>query len=379
MTEENINPFDVSSYSTQDTQTNTTTVVEEPQGTELPPQDPAPTEEKNEETAQPIVQTNTETAQPVVQTGESQDQGQEPTQAASFDWGNDLAKQIYDSLVNGDISQVADIMYEQKVLSEIDKMSENEILMLKMAYDYPDLTPDEIQEEFNSKYSVDDDFDESLMTEEEIASKRKQIEKQQKAIAREVKKDVRDAKEYLQTLKQDISFPDILSQVQQAPQQNVNPEEYVNQYLTAQQEEQAKAYKQARETFEKSVEDGLKSFDGFNVNYKDEDVQFDGKFSLTQEEKTQLQDTMKAFDLESFYGNRYYKEGKYDTKQLAEDIYFLQNRDKVVNSMVTQAVSKAKADLLKSMKNIDYSNSPRQSAAISSNDYDKMVDAMFNI
>jgi len=378
MTEESLNPFDVSSYSTQDTQANTTTVVEETQGTELPQQDPAPTEENNE-TAQQNVQTNTEPAQPVVQTEENQAQGQEPAQPKSFEWDNEMAKQIYNSLVNGDISQVADIMYEQKVLSEIDSMSENEVLMLKLAYDYPDLTPDEIQEEFHSKYSVDSDFDESLLTDDEIASKKKQIEKQQKAIAREIKKDVREAKEYLQTLKQDISFPDILSQVQQAPQQNVNPEEYVNQYLTAQQEEQAKAYQQARETFEKSVEDGLRSFDGFNVNYKDEDVQFDGKFSLTQEEKTQLQDTMKAFDLESFYGNRYYKEGKYDTKQLAEDIYFLQNRDKVVNSMVTQAVSKAKADLLKSMKNIDYSNSPRQSAAISSNDYDKMVDAMFNI
>lgn len=378
MTEENLNPFDVSSYSTQDTQANTTTVVEETQGTELPQQDPAPTEENNE-TAQQNVQTNTEPAQPIVQTEENQAQGQEPAQPKSFEWDNEMAKQIYNSLVNGDISQVADIMYEQKVLSEIDSMSENEVLMLKLAYDYPDLTPDEIQEEFHSKYSVDSDFDESLLTDDEIASKKKQIEKQQKAIAREIKKDVREAKEYLQTLKQDISFPDILSQVQQAPQQNVNPEEYVNQYLTAQQEEQAKAYQQARETFEKSVEEGLRSFDGFNVNYKDEDVQFDGKFSLTQEEKTQLQDTMKAFDLESFYGNRYYKEGKYDTKQLAEDIYFLQNRDKVVNSMVTQAVSKAKADLLKSMKNIDYSNSPRQSAAISSNDYDKMVDAMFNI
>jgi hypothetical protein len=378
MTEESLNPFDVSSYSTQDTQANTTTVVEETQGTELPQQDPAPTEENNE-TAQQNVQTNTEPAQPVVQTEENQAQGQEPAQPKSFEWDNEMAKQIYNSLVNGDISQVADIMYEQKVLSEIDSMSENEVLMLKLAYDYPDLTPDEIQEEFHSKYSVDSDFDESLLTDDEIASKKKQIEKQQKAIAREIKKDVREAKEYLQTLKQDISFPDILSQVQQAPQQNVNPEEYVNQYLTAQQEEQAKAYQQARETFEKSVEEGLRSFDGFNVNYKDEDVQFDGKFSLTQEEKTQLQDTMRAFDLESFYGNRYYKEGKYDTKQLAEDIYFLQNRDKVVNSMVTQAVSKAKADLLKSMKNIDYSNSPRQSAAISSNDYDKMVDAMFNI
>jgi hypothetical protein len=377
MTEESINPFDVSSYSTQETQANTTTVVEEQQGTELPQQDPAPTEENNEP-AQQNVQTNTEPAQPVVQTEETQTKGQEPT-SFNFEWNNDMAKNIYDSLVSGDISQLADIMYEQKVLSELDKMDENEVLMLKMAYDYPDWTPDEIQEEFNSKYSVDSDFDDSLLTDEEIASKKKQIEKQQKAIAREIKKDVREAKDYLQTLKQDISFPDILSQVQQAPQQNVNPEEYVNQYLTAQQEEQAKAYQQARETFEKSVEDGLRSFDGFNVNYKDEDVQFDGKFSLTQEEKTQLQDTMKAFDLESFYGNRYYKEGKYDTKQLAEDIYFLQNRDKVVNSMVTQAVSKAKADLLKSMKNIDYSNSPRQSAAISSNDYDKMVDAMFNI
>jgi len=377
MTEENINPFDVSSYSTQDTQANTTTVVEESQGTELPQQDPAPSED-NTESAQQNVQTNTEPAQPVVQTEENKAQGQDLT-PFNFEWNNDMAKTIYDSLVSGDISQLADIMYEQKVLSELDKMDENEVLMLKMAYDYPDWTPDEIQEEFHSKYSVDSDFDDLLLTDEEIASKKKQIEKQQKAIAREIKKDVREAKDYLQTLKQDISFPDILSQVQQAPQQNVNPEEYVNQYLTAQQEEQTKAYQQARETFEKSVEDGLRSFDGFNVNYKDEDVQFDGKFSLTQEERTQLQDTMKAFDLESFYGNRYYKEGKYDTKQLAEDIYFLQNRDKVVNSMVTQAVSKAKADLLKSMKNIDYSNSPRQSAAISSNDYDKMVDAMFNI
>lgn len=377
MTEENINPFDVSSYSTQDTQANTTTVVEESQGTELPQQDPAPSED-NTEPAQQNVQTNTEPAQPIVQTEENKAQSQEPT-PFNFEWNNEMAKTIYDSLVSGDISQLADIMYEQKVLSELDKMDENEVLMLKMAYDYPDLTPEEIQEEFNSKYSVDSDFDDSLLTDEEIAAKRKQIEKQQKAIAREIKKDVREAKDYLQTLKQDISFPDILSQVQQAPQQTVNPEEYVNQYLTAQQEEQAKAYQQAREMFEKSVEDGLRSFEGFNVNYKDEDVQFDGKFSLTQEEKAQLQDTMKAFDLESFYGNRYYKEGKYDTKQLAEDIYFLQNRDKVVNSMVTQAVSKAKADLLKSMKNIDYSNSPRQAAAISSNDYDKMVDAMFNI
>jgi hypothetical protein len=282
-------------------------------------------------------------------------------------------------LTTGNISEVADILYEQKVLSELDKMDESDILKLKIAYDYPDLSPEEIEEEFASKYAVDKDFDESLMTEEEIAAKRKQIEKQEKVLARELKKDVREAKDYLQTLKQDISFPDILSQFQEQSQPSVNTEEVVSQYLKTQEEEQAKAYEQARQMYEQSIESGLNAFEGFNVNYKDEEVQFDGKYALSPEEKAQLQNDLKDFDLESFYGPRYYKDGKYDTKQLAEDVYFLQNRDKIVNSMVTQAVSKAKADLLKGMKNIDYSNTPRTAAVSDMSDYDKMVGKMFSI
>jgi hypothetical protein len=156
-------------------------------------------------------------------------------------------------------------------------------------------------------------------------------------------------------------------------------EDAISQYLAKQQEGQQEQFQQARKVFESSIEDGLKAFDGFNVNYKDEDVQFDGKFNLTQEEKAGLNETLKSFDLESFYGNRYFKEGKYDTKQLAEDVYFLQNRDKVVNAIVTQAVSKAKSDMLKSMKNIDYTNQPRTSNAGTTNDYDEMVNTMFRM
>lgn len=384
MTEEQ-NPFDVTSYTStpqEPTSTETTPPVTdpapaepagtetEPTGTEAtPPVDtPAPAEPTPAEPA-PAEPTGTDT--PPAETTPA-----EPTKV-EFEWGNDTAKNIYESLVSGNISEIADMMYEQKVLSELDTMDEADILKLKLAYEYPDLTPQEIEEEFASKYSVDKDFDESLMTEEEIAAKNKQIEKQEKAIARELKKDVRDAKEFLQGMKQDIDFPDILSQFQQMPQQTVNPEEIVNQYLTAKQAEEAELLQQARKVFEESIDTGLKDFEGFKVNYKDEDVQFDGAFNLTQEEKTQLQETMKAFDLESFYGNRYYKDGKYDTKQLAEDIYLLQNRDKVVNAMVTQAVSKAKADFLKGIKNIDYNNNPRSAAAADVSDFDKMVDTMF--
>jgi hypothetical protein len=377
MTEQEINPFDVSSYSTEPvtpTETTTETTQTESSATESTPVDTTP---ESTETTQ-TTDTTVATESTPVNTGEEVGEKYEPSNV-QFEWENEVAKEIYENLTNGNISDVADILYEQKVLSELDKMDESDVLKLKIAYDFPDLTPEEIEEEFASKYSVDKDFDDSLMTDSEIAAKNKQIEKQEKAIARELKKDVREAKDYLQSLKQDISFPDILSQFQEQSQSTVNTEDIVSQYLKSQEEEQSKVYQQAREMYEKSIEDGLKNFEGFNVNYKDEEVQFDGKYSLSPEEKTQLQNDLKDFDLESFYGPRYYKDGKYDTKQLAEDIYFLQNRDKIVNSMVTQAVSKAKADLLKGMKNIDYSNTPRTAAVSNMSDYDKMVGQMFSL
>ena len=381
MAEQDINPFDVSSYSSdpntsvEPTQTEPTQT--EPTTAEPVKADAAATQTEPTQTSAEPAQSEPAQAEPA-KADDTQSEPQEPTKI-QFEWESEVAKNIYDSLTTGNINEVADILYEQKVLSELDKMEESDILKLKIAYDYPDLSPEEIEEEFASKYAVDKDFDESLMTEEEIAAKRKQIEKQEKAIARELKKDVREAKDYLQTLKQDISFPDILSQFQEQSQPSVNTEEVVSQYLKTQEEEQAKAYEQARQMYEQSIETGLNAFEGFNVNYKDEEVQFDGKYALTPEEKAQLQNDLKDFDLESFYGPRYYKDGKYDTKQLAEDIYFLQNREKIVNSMVTQAVSKAKADLLKGMKNIDYSNTPRTAAVSDMSDYDKMVGKMFSI
>lgn len=355
---ETINPFDVSSYVTE------SQGVSNMETTQSLPDQSEPVQSEPVQT----VATQTEPVKP-------EPQSYEPT---SFEWNNDLSKTIYEKLVSKDVSELADILYEQKVLSSLDSMDDSDILKLQMAYEYPDLTPDEIEEEFNSKYNVDMEFDEDMLSEEEAASKRKQLEKQQKSVQREMKKMVREAKTSLGDMKRDIDFPDILSQMQQAGQQPIS-EEAISQYLSKQQEQQQGQYQEARKVFEQSIDNGLKAFEGFSVNYKDEDVQFDGKYNLTPEDKTALQGVLQSFDLETFYGNRYFKDGSYDTKQLAEDVYFLQNRDKIVNSMVTQAVSKAKSDILKGMKNIDYSNQPRPSTSANSSDYDQMVSTMFRI
>lgn len=375
MSETNFNPFDQSNYSETPASETSTEVTVEGQN------------EKTEETSQV---TNVESSQettPTVETSQAEEttlvnDEQEQVEQESgfqFEWPNETAKEIYDRLVSGNISELADMIYEQKVLSSLDSMSEADIVKLKMAYDYPDLTPQEIEEEFNSRFTVDDEIDKSLMSDDEIAQHNKKLEKASKALARELKKEVSVAKDYLSEMKQEISFPDILSQIQNV-QPQINPEEVLNEFFQSQEAEQGKLYEDARNQYISSLEDGLKQFEGFNVNYKDEDVQFDGKYSLTPEEKVSLTSSLKEFDLEEFYGARYYKDGKYDTKQLAEDVYFLQNRDKIVNSLVTQAVSKSKADLLKSMKNIDFNDAPRVGASASSNDdYDAMVSKLFSI
>jgi len=364
MSEAQFNPFDTSSYSNTAVEVPQEVVVEDVQ-----------LEAQESQEVQSTVSSDTAVELPQ----ESQTNEQSQSEPVQFEWPNEVSKDIYEKLVNGNISELADMIYEQKVLSSLDTMSESDVLKLKMAYEYPDLTPQEIEEEFSSRFGIDDDADTSMMTDDEIATHNKRIDKQMKSMSREMKKEVREARGYLEGLKQDISFPDILSQVQ-STQSQVSPDDVLNNYFAQQEQEQNQVYAEARQAYVSSLDNGLKSFDGFSVNYKDEDVQFDGKYNLTPEEKVNLSSTLKEFDLEEFYGNRYFKEGRYDSKQLAEDVYFLQNRDKVVNSLVTQAVSKAKSDLLKSMKNIDFNDSPRVAASSNSNDdYSAMVSKLYSL
>jgi hypothetical protein len=374
MSETNFNPFDQSSYSESPSQEVSS------EATEVQVQ----TEETSKEVLQPTqTESNVQQFNESVQASESvlsdDSESTEEDSRFEFEWPNETARDIYTNLVNGNISELADMIYEQKVLSSLDSMSDMDIVKLKMAYDYPDLNPDEIEEEFSARFSFEDDVDKSLMSDDEIAQHNKKMEKASKSLARELKKEVGVAKDYLSEMKQEISFPDILSQIQNV-QPQVNPEEVLNEFFQNQEAEDNKLYEQARQNYVSSLSEGLKQFDGFNVSYKDEDVQFDGKYNLTPEEKVGLTNSLQQFDLEEFYGGRYYKDGKYDTKQLAEDVYFLQNRDKIVNSLITQAVSKSKSDLLKSMKNIDFNDAPRVGASSSSNDdYDAMVSKLFSL
>ena len=283
-----------------------------------------------------------------------------------FEWDNEESKTIYESLISGDYGSVSDMLYEQKLLSNLSEMNDSDAVMMSLAYQYPDLTPEEIHEEFESRYGVPKE-DTEYMSEDELSAYNKKVEKESKRIERELKKDARVAKETLSSYKKEISFPDILSKAKEFASV-VDPKEYVNQYIQSEQTKSEQTAKAEREKYLSQVDKGLNEFNGFEVKYKDEEVSIDAKFSIPDEDKTALKQELNEFDLVDYFGNRYVKDDQYDTRQIAEDKYFLQNRDKIINSLVTQAVSKAKLDWLKSIKGVDLSSKPSIGANPAAND-----------
>lgn len=283
-----------------------------------------------------------------------------------FEWDNEESKTIYESLISGDYGSVSDMLYEQKLLSNLSEMNDSDAVMMSLAYQYPDLTPEEIHEEFESRYSIPKE-DTEYMSEDELSAYNRKVEKESKRIERELKKDARVAKETLSSYKKEISFPDILAKAKEFASV-VDPKEYVNQYIQSEQTKSEQTAKAEREKYLSQVDKGLNEFNGFEVKYKDEEVSIDAKFSIPDEDKTALKQELNDFDLVDYFGNRYVKDDQYDTRQIAEDKYFLQNRDKIINSLVTQAVSKAKLDWLKSIKGIDLSSKPSIGANPAAND-----------
>jgi hypothetical protein len=363
------NIFDIDGYSNEPIEAEP--IVDSTEGSQEPT---STSQEPTGETGEETQTVSTEGQSNEGQTSDGQTSTDEGTGSSidfegksfDFEWDNEESKTIYESLISGDYGSVSDMLYEQKLLSNLSEMNDSDAVMMSLAYQYPDLTPEEIHEEFESRYGVPKE-DTEYMSEDELSAYNKKVEKESKRIERELKKDARVAKETLSSYKKEISFPDILSKAKEFASV-VDPKEYVNQYIQSEQTKSEQTAKAEREKYLSQVDKGLNEFNGFEVKYKDEEVSIDAKFSIPDEDKTALKQELNEFDLVDYFGNRYVKDDQYDTRQIAEDKYFLQNRDKIINSLVTQAVSKAKLDWLKSIKGIDLSSKPSIGANPAAND-----------
>lgn len=307
--------------------------------------------------------------------GEQDDNSAQAEPELSFK--NEISKRVFEAIVAGNYAEVAPIIYEQSVLSNLDKLSSQDAIKLQMQYENPDMTSEDIEKEFKDRYEFDEEkIDTEFMTEEEVKAHQKRIEKERKSFEKELKRDARDAVRFLSEKREDIDIPNINEYINsKAPQAPDNSKE-IEEYNTFMETERRK--------YEDSIEPSLQKITPFELEFKDDEVNFKVNFVPSKEDLDGMKDKLKAFTLEDYFGPEYYNQekGEYNTTKLAEDIYWRENREKIVKSIVSQAVASAKADMLKKIKGVSIGDAPSSSSSSntsSRSELDSFVDKLYSM
>ena len=270
--------------------------------------------------------------------------------APEINFANDTAKKVFEYLKEGKIDEVVSVYQKQQQLASIDKLDADSILKLKMKQENPELTEDEVEEEFNFKYGVQEaDIDEDLDSPEEIAKEKKRFERERLNMERLKKKDVKEAKDFLNSKREEIVLPDIqTSKTQQQEAQGQEVDEV--------------AIKEYRDKYLNSIPNTIDEIVGFESKYKDSELEFNTTYVIDANEKQALKDKMENFTLQDYFVPRYINEqGNFDTESIAHDLYVLENFDKIVEAHVSQAVNQTKSMFVKGLKNANFQESVSRS------------------
>lgn len=260
-------------------------------------------------------------------------------------FANEESEKLFNLILGGKLDEAREILNEQKKLSEVDKLPPADIIKLNLQYQNKEFSQEDINDLFSEKYAMpeqpiqrDDELDEDF--EARVNKHQKEVQKIEKRIAR----DAKPASAELLKLHKEIVLPDIPKPEQKMPEPT---------------QEELDAQKANIERFLQNVEEGLKSFKGYEATFKDEEVELKVAYPLTDEERKEIQPLLALSNTDAgafLRGLGWLDEkGNINTAKLTEDLPFILNKEKVLNKMVSETGNQRYAAAKKAIKNIDYS------------------------
>jgi hypothetical protein len=242
--------------------------------------------------------------------------------------------------------------------TDLNNTTAAEIIKLNMAQKYKDLTRDEIEYKFNKQFGIPNrPVQKDIETDEEYQDRLSNWESRARDVETELMIEAKLAKPELERFKSELVLPDIQFESQ-------------NQAQGPTQEE-LDAQVAMIDGFKKNVESALKSFDGFSVSVKDEEVEIPLSYSVSDEERNVVASQLERFADSNFDANavlaeRWLKEdgrGGYElnTNQIVRDLALLQSEGRINQKFVNDAAAKRLAEHIKKTSNVTVSSrTPQQ-------------------
>lgn len=239
---------------------------------------------------------------------------------------NELSEAVYQLILEGRTEEIFEILGTKQFAADVQNMEDEDVLKAYIKVSNPDFDDQDVEDEFNETYGIDEyQFDES------------KLKREQKKLSQRISNDVQDAKEFFESLAQDIKLPDFSRQVEQAPQEDTEMEAMI--------QEQRSLYLQSLQGVESRI--GTLPF-----QWRDEkaNMSVSGKFDIPAQELSKYRQA--AENLEDYQVNRYYKDGQYMSDKMVKELYIADNFEKILNSAISQAVNQTRLEMLKQSKNI---------------------------
>jgi len=281
---------------------------------------------------------------------------EKPTET-NFEFKDNVSKTLFDAIKEGKTDDVYDILNQQKRLEKLtsSELTPNlavDIIKTNIQNKYKDLTQEDVDLLFYDQYFVplkpEQGYDES---DEDYAGKVKAWQSQVDYVDRKMMIEAKVIRPELEKLKSELRLPDI----------------YGQEEMEAASQEEFESMQKARSVYEKTLESDYNNFKGFDLMVKDEDVEIPISFNISDEERTALKTQLSDFDVEDKFGNRwFYEDGKPNVKQTMQDLYVLENLDKILRKTANEAYAQAKLAYIKNSGNVTLNKQTPQGTPIQS-------------
>lgn len=262
-----------------------------------------------------------------------------------------------------------DTLYEYLSLKKTDYSTVPDIDVIAgfISSENPNWDTEDIEFELEQKYGsalfeekIDlEEIDKDIYPDEykEAVKINKEIDRAQRLL----KRDALEKRAELEELKSNIQLP--TSGKQSDDNVKGSQQEQTQQGLS---QEQIEAL---QKNWLDAVERDVPTVNEFKFKLGDEDV----SYKVTEDEQKELVSKMREFNAENYLVNRGWlnEDGTPNVKKITEDVYILENAEKMFKSGWTQAKEKAKMDIIgKDIKNINLGSTEQTFDAKGGNPYD---------
>lgn len=300
-----------------------------------------------------------------------------PTPAPQeIQWANDESKRLHELIREGKHEEVWRVLDQQRSIQQLETLTisnaqeAEQIIKANLRFKHADLDQKQIDRLFQRQYGMPPQPVQGNMDDDDYAIELNTWKQQVQQREEDMKIDATIVKPDLAKYKSNIVLPDI-------QQRNEPPTQTVDQEALAQKHE---AF---RNNYLSAVGSNYQNFKGYTTVAKDGDVELPISYVVSPEEQIASKQQLETFDSNQFLDSRWFDEkGNPKVTQIQEDLYLLQNRDRIFQKIANEASAQRYLHHVKKQNNINLNGvtntpPPAPTGTDTRTDSQKLGDAMW--